>query len=106
MATDAARERATEVMGVLVERMERYDQLLDDLRNGRIDGRDFRRQAVITGIVQQIDGVWIFDLANMRWVYYDGVELSPVPSDPAAPAAGPAATAKSPARSRTRTPRS
>jgi hypothetical protein len=85
MATDPARERAVEVMSVLMDRMQQYHQLLADLRGGAIDGREFRRRAVITGTVQQIDGLWVFDLPNMRWVYYDGVELWPVPAEEAAP---------------------
>jgi hypothetical protein len=78
MATDPAREHAADVMAVMVERMQQYERLLADLRAGRIERPEFRRKAVVTGIVQQMDGVWIFDLANTRWVYYDGVELRPV----------------------------
>ena len=78
MATDAEREHATDVMALMVDRMQQYEQHLADVRAGRIDKSEFRRRAVITGIVQQMDGVWIFDLANTRWVYYDGVELRPV----------------------------
>ena len=85
MATDPVREHAADVMAVMVDRMQQYEQLLADLRAGRIDRPAFRRKAVITGIVQQMDGVWIFDLANTRGVYYDGVELRPVRDEQATP---------------------
>ena len=80
--TDPRREQAAEVLAVMVERMQRYEELLGDLRAGRIDRPAFRRQAVTTGLVVERDGAWIFDLANSRWVYYDGVELTPVREGP------------------------
>ena len=86
MAMDPTHEQAAEVYAVLVERMQRYEQLLADLREGRIDRPAFRRQAVTAGLVVERDGAWIFDLARTRWVYYDGVELLPVGQDPAKPA--------------------
>jgi hypothetical protein len=78
MVDEAMRQEAGAALAVLEERMVRYDQLLTDLREGRIDQDAFRRRAVSAGLVVERDGAWIFDLANTRWLYYDGVELQSV----------------------------
>ena len=85
MATDSTREQAAEVLAVMVERMQRYEQLIDDLREGRIEPAAFRRQAVTTGLILERDGAWIFDVPNTRWLHYDGVELKPVEGTSARP---------------------
>ena len=55
---------------------------LQQLQEGTLDMADFRRLAVRSGIVEQDGTAWILDLANGRWMIYDGIGL--VPSDLAA----------------------
>jgi hypothetical protein len=68
--------------------MERYQALLSELREGRLDHAAFRREAFGAGLILEEDGAWIFDLEHSRWLHYDGVEIQAV-SRPAAESGSP-----------------
>jgi hypothetical protein len=58
--------------------------LVGDLKAGRINDGEFRREAFRSGLVIRDSEAWILDLSSERWWRYDGVGLTTieVPASP------------------------
>ncbi|MBB5122490.1 hypothetical protein [Streptomyces eurocidicus] len=66
---------AAELLSQLTSSLDRYQQLLDDLRAQRIDMNTFRRRAFRAGLILRDGDAVLLDLPSGTWYRYNGVEL-------------------------------
>ncbi|WP_369182122.1 hypothetical protein [Streptomyces sp. Y1] len=97
-AAGAAPARTVDPRPALAEAeaaLARYRALLEDLAAGTLDLATFRERARGLRLGLVVDGgeLWVFDPAQDRWCYADGLRLQPyAAADRPAPAHAPAAT--------------
>ena len=74
---EAARAKATALVGALDAAVKAYAAVVDDASAQRIDEAEFKRRALEAGTVRVDGELWLLDLPNTRWYRYDGFSVQP-----------------------------